>query len=103
MKTIEGNDAIQRMREVSKIPRGCFAIEFFTYNRTKETTNGLRKCDRAIARKALRSNTFQVNGDLLFAFKELSTGDNKMCYKHLIHKVGFPPYFEMMKVKWFKQ
>lgn len=101
MKSIKGNDAITRMRQVSKIPRGCFAVEFFTYNRTKGETSGIRTYSRAIARKALRSDTFDVNGDLYFTFTDLATGNNKMCYKHLINRVGFPPHFEMIKVNWF--
>ncbi|MDP2401052.1 MAG: hypothetical protein Q8M66_03660 [Actinomycetota bacterium] len=99
MKTIKGYDAIERMREVSKIPGGCFRIEFLTYNRVNVTTNGMRISERAKARKALPSETFDVDSDLYFAFTENESA-NKMCWKHLIRRVGFPPNFEMLKVNW---
>lgn len=100
MKTIKGYDAITRMREVSKIPGGCFRIEFLTYNRVKEQTNGVRLVERAIARKALSSETFTLDADLYFAFTDMQSNANKMCWKHLIRRVGFPPHFEMIKIKW---
>lgn len=102
MKTISGTEAIQMMRELSKLPNKHFSLIHFTYNRNKLNSTGKKYVERSVCRASLPEDTFEVSGDLYFPYKDLDSGENKMCWKILLRLVAFPPDFEFMKINWFK-
>ena len=104
MNTINGLDAINLMKEISKVPDGTFTIAFYPYNRTKgEASDQLRTIEGCKVRAQLPQEKWSVAGDNYFLFLD-KTGDHKSCYRILIRFVGFPSDgFKLRKVKWLNQ
>lgn len=101
VEEISRNEAIRRMRLVSKTKDGYFAMMHLTCNLKTGESGELRKVERARLREALRRETFQVDGDHYLPYTDLDINEPRMCFKVLIRWVGFPPDYRMMKVKLF--
>ena len=102
METIGVIDAIGMMREVSKLADGHFTIAFFKYNRTTgEASTKMQIRERCTTRAQLPQERFRIPSDNFFLFQD-EDGDPKTCYRVLIRFVGFPPEYNLIKVKWFK-
>lgn len=96
---ISGTRAIYLMREVSKANR-FFAIEFYTYNKTQQKCNGLRRINKAKLRNSLIKGQFKTNSDHYLTFYDLEEEQPKICWKWLIVAIKLPSN-EWTKVDWF--
>lgn len=101
MEIINGIDAIRMMQEICKLPDGDFTIAFFPYNRTKAVAiPTLQVREYSKVRAQLPQDRFQIPSDNYFLFED-KDGNPKTCYRVLLRFVGFPPDYELIKVKWF--
>jgi hypothetical protein len=98
---ISGANAVRRMRLCSRGQNVHFGLMHLTYDRSSNTTGGLRKVERARLRPALPKELFAVNGDHYLPYTDLDTGEKKMAWKKLIRKVAFPPHYQFISVCWF--
>ena len=100
-KTISGNEALRKARELKNIPGACFSLIHLTCNLKTKKCGETVKAERCRVRPALREDTFQLDGDLYFTYEDLNTGEPKMCFRKLMRYIGFPPDYELLKIDWF--
>lgn len=100
METIEGNEAIRRIREISK--GGYFSIMFYTCDRKREEGGELRKYNKCRVRPAEYNELAETNPDHFLYFTDIESGEARRCWKKLIRFVGFAPEYNMMKIDWYK-
>lgn len=100
MKTILGNEAIKKMREISK--GSFFSIMFLTCDRKREEGGEMRKYDKCKIRPAEYNELSETDPDHFLYFVEVDTGAQRRCWKKLIRYVGFAPDYEMIKIDWYK-
>lgn len=101
MNTIKGNEAIKRMREISK--GASFSIMFLTCDRKREEGGELRKYERCRTRTAEYNELADTHPDHYLYFTDIETGEARRCWKKLIRYVGFAPDYEMTKVDWYNK
>lgn len=99
METIKGNEAIKKMREISK--GSCFTILFYTCDRKREEGGELRKYERCRIRPAEYKELAETSPDHYLYFTDLETMANRRCWKKLIRYVGFAPDFALNKIDWY--
>jgi len=100
-KTISGNEAIRRARNLKYLPDGFFTLIHLTCNLKTRKCGELSKTERARVRPALREDTFQLDGDLYFTYEDIDTGEPRMCFRRLMRYIGFPPDYELLKINWY--
>ena len=100
---IDGNEAIQRMREISRGHNTHFMLLHLTYDRKTGSGGVFRKVERARLRTAMSDEAFSLPGEHYLPYTDLDTDEPKMCWRKLIRYVGFPPDYKLLKVDWFKR
>jgi len=100
-KTVSGNEAVRKARELKYIPGTTFTLIHLTCNLKTKKCGETVKTERTRVRPALKEDTFQMDGDLYFTYEDVDTGEPKMCFKCLMRYIGFPPDYELLKIDWF--
>lgn len=100
-KEIQGKEAMQLAREVSKIPDGTFSIAFYQYDRTTgKAIPHLRIEHGCKVRAQLPKDKWEVGGENYFLFTN-SKGEPKTCWRILIRFMAFPnDGFKLRKIRW---
>ena len=102
-KTIElnGIEAIQWAREISRVPQGDFIICFFPYSRSQGMAGEQMVVkERCKYRTQLPEECFNVDSKNFFLFED-QEGNPKMCYRILIRYMGFPQDgYKLHKINW---
>lgn len=102
-KTFEMNgiDALQWAREISKLPDGYFTLCFYPYSRSQGMAgDGLVVKERCKYRTQLPQDRFAVDSENYFLYTD-ENGNPKMCYRILIRYMGFPhDSFKLHKINW---
>lgn len=75
-------DALAMMRKLTKIGVP-FSIEFKTYSKKRNTTDGFRRVDRALLRPGLRADQSDLS-ETLIAFTEYPTEQPKFFHLQLL-------------------
>lgn len=101
MNVIKGNQAITRMREISK--GSFFSIMFLTCDRKRQEGGVLRKYEKCRIRPAEFNELVETDPDHFLHFTDVETGEAKQCWKKLIRYVGFAPDYEMIKIDWYNK
>lgn len=98
---MNGIDALQLAKEISKLPDGCFTIAFYPYSKSRARASAkLTVKARCKARTQLPEETFQIDSDNFFLFTD-EKGEPKTCYRILIRYMGFPhDNFKLHKINW---
>lgn len=98
---MNGIDALQLAKEISKLPDGCFTIAFYPYSRSRGRASAkLTVKERCKARTQLPEEAFQIDSDNFFLFSD-EKGEPKTCYRILIRYMGFPhDNFKLHKINW---
>ena len=98
---MDGINAMQWAREISKLPGGDFTLCFFPYSRSQGVAG-----DKLIVkphckyRTQLPQDRFTVNSENYFLFED-EHGEPKMCYRILIRYMGFPQDgYKLHKINW---
>lgn len=98
---MDGTNAMQWAREISKLPDGYFTVCFFQYNRTRQIAS-----DKLIVkvhckyRTQLPNERYSVDSENYFLFED-ENGEPKMCYRILIRYMGFPQDgYKLHKINW---
>jgi hypothetical protein len=102
--TINGYEALKRMRALRHSEDQSFIMHHQTWNEKKHQTNGIRIVKRCRLRPALPEDSMQPHPDLFQPYTDLNAAkinQNRMCRKRLIRYVAFPPDFILLKVDWF--
>jgi len=102
-KTISGNDAIRRARNLKYVPGASFILIHLTCNLKTKKYGEVSKTEHCRVRPALKEDTFQLDGDLYFTCEDMDTGEPKMCFKRLMRYIAFPPNYELLKIDWFNE
>ena len=98
---MSGTEAIQRMRELSKVPCALFKLVHLTYDRKRSKSNGKRIINKCVLRPSLPEDIFDVDSDHYLPYKDVENDKPGQCFKILIRFVGFPPDFALIKINWF--
>lgn len=102
-KTIEMNgiDAMQWAREISRVPQGDFTICFFPYSRIQGMAGEkMIVKEHCKYRTQLPEECFKVDSENFFLFED-QEGNPKMCYRILIRYMGFPQDgYKLHKINW---
>ena len=102
-KTIElnGIDAMQWAREISRVPQGDFTISFFPYARSQGMAGEQMVVkEHCKWRTQLPDECFKVDSENFFLFED-QEGNPKMCYRILIRYMGFPQDgYKLHKINW---
>ena len=102
-KTIEMNgiDAMQWAREISRMPQGDFALCFFPYSRSQGMAGEqIVIKEHCKYRTQLPEDRFAVDSENYFLFTD-GDGNPKMCYRILIRYMGFPQDgYKLHKINW---
>ncbi|WP_390892201.1 hypothetical protein [Prevotella pallens] len=98
---IDGINAMQWAREISKLPEGDFTLCFFPYSRSQgmagDTLTVKKHCKY---RTQLPQDRFSVDAENYFLFED-EDGNPKMCYRILIRYMGFPnDGYKLHKINW---
>ncbi len=98
---MNGIDALQWAREISKLPGGHFTLCFFPYSRSRGLASGKMVVKEGCTyRRQLPDERFAVDGENYFLFTDVN-GEPKMCYRILIRYMGFPnDGFKLHKINW---
>ncbi len=98
---LNGLEALDLAREISKLPDGCFSIAFYPYSKSKGVASKkLQVRERCKFRAQLPKERFQVDSNNYFLFSD-ENGEPKTCYRILIRYMGFPhDNFKLHKIKW---
>lgn len=98
---MDGINAMQWAREISKLPKGDFTLCFFPYSRSQGVAG-----DKLIVkphckyRTQLPQDRFGVDSENYFLFED-EHGEPKMCYRILIRYMGFPQDgYKLHKINW---
>lgn len=102
-KTVEMNgiNAMQWAREISKLPQGNFTLCFFPYSRAQGLAgDGLVVKKHCKYRTQLPEDRFAVDSENYFLFED-EHGEPRMCYRILIRYMGFPQDgYKLHKINW---
>lgn len=98
---MNGIDAMQWAREISKLPCGNFTLCFFPYSRVRGmASEQLVVKERCRYRTQLPQDRFSVDGENYFLFED-ADGEPKICYRILIRYMGFPQDgYKLHKINW---
>ncbi|MBQ7143487.1 MAG: hypothetical protein IJR84_10615 [Bacteroidaceae bacterium] len=98
---LDGINALQWAREISKLPDGYFTVAFFPYSRQRqEASSTLVVKEHCKYRKQLPQERFAVDGENYFLFTD-ANGEPRMCYRILIRYMAFPnDGFKLHKISW---
>ncbi|WP_273165499.1 hypothetical protein [Hoylesella saccharolytica] len=98
---MNGIDAMQWAREISKLPNGKFTLCFFPYSRSRGVAGDeLMVKEGCKFRARLPEDVFAVDSENYFLFTD-QDGEPKMCYRILIRYMGFPQDgFKLHKINW---
>jgi hypothetical protein len=104
MQSINGYDALKRMRSMRYSDDFFFVMHHITYNDRRRETDGMRIVKRCRLRPSLPEESMLPHPDLFQPYTDLDAAkinQNRMCRKRCIRYVAFPPDFELLKVDWF--
>lgn len=98
---MDGIDALQWAREISKLPDGDFTLCFYPYSRSKGlASDRLVVKEHCKYRRQLPEDKFSVESENYFLFTD-ENGEAKMCYRILIRYMGFPQDgYKLHKINW---
>lgn len=98
---MDGIDAMQWAREISKLPQGDFTLCFFPYSKAMGMAgDGLVVKAHCKYRTQLPQERFAVDSENYFLFTD-GNGEPKMCYRILIRYMGFPQDgYKLHKINW---
>lgn len=103
--SITGTEAIALMRRISKEMHQPFALHHQTFDDKTGVSNGMRVVKKCMLRQSLPGDIFQKGtSDLYLPYLDMDlpkSNQHRMCRKHLIRYVAFPPHNELLKVDWF--
>ena len=87
---LNGINAMQWAREISRLPQGDFTLCFFPYSRSQGMAgDGLVVKEHCRYRTQLPEDRFTVDSENYFLFED-EHGDPRMCYRILIRYMCFP-------------
>jgi len=104
MDTINGFEALKRMRALRHSKDFYFKIKHLTWNERRRQTDGIRVVNACRLRPALPDESMKPHPDLFQPYTDLNESKanaNRMCRKRLIREVAFAPDFIWLKVDWF--
>ena len=104
MDSINGFEALKRMRALRHSEDLFFTMHHLTYNERRQQTDGIRVVRRCRLRASLPEDSMKPHPDLFQPYTDLQQpkiDQNRMCRKRHIRFVAFPPDFKLMKVDWF--
>jgi hypothetical protein len=104
VNTINGFEALTRMRALRHSSDFFFTLHHLTWNERRGETDGIRVIRRCRLRPALPDDSMLPHPDLFLPYTDLDASkanQNRMCRKRLVRYVAFPPDFELLKVDWF--
>jgi hypothetical protein len=101
--TISGTEAIRRARNLKYVPGAAFTLIHLTCNLKTKKCGEVSKTEHYRIRRVLNEDTFQLDGDLYFTYEDVDTGEPKMCFKHLMRYIAFPPDYQLLKIDWFNE
>lgn len=98
---MNGINALQLAKEISKLPDGCFTIAFYPYSKARNRASAkLTVKEQCKARTQLPEERFQIDSENFFLFSDKG-GAPKTCYRILIRYMGFPhDNFKLHKINW---
>ena len=98
---MNGIDAMQWAREISRVPQGDFTICFFPYARSQGMAGEQMVVkEHCKYRTQLPDECFNVDSENYFLFED-QNGNPKMCYRILIRYMGFPQDgYKLHKINW---
>ncbi len=98
---LNGINALQWAREISKLPEGHFTIAFFPYSRNRRQASArIVVKEHCKYRTQLPKERFEVDGENYFLFTD-GDGRPRMCYRILIRYMAFPnDGFKLHKISW---
>ena len=98
---IDGIEAIQWAKEISKIPDGVFTVAFFSYSSQRRmSSDKLTVKEGCKMRAQMPNEKIEIDSDNLFLFTD-GKGQPRMCYRYLIRFMAFPNGgFKMHKINW---
>ncbi len=98
---LNGINAMQWAREISRLPQGDFTLCFFPYSRSQGMAgDGLVVKKHCRYRTQLPEDRFTVDSENYFLFED-EHGDPRMCYRILIRYMGFPQDgYKLHKINW---
>lgn len=98
---LNGIDAMQWAREISRVPQGDFTICFFPYSRSQGMAGEQMVVkEHCKYRTQLPEERFKVDSENYFLFED-QEGNPKMCYRILIRYMGFPQDgYKLHKINW---
>ena len=102
-KTISGVEAIRRARNLKYVPDAVFTLIHLTCNFKTGRFGETVKHERCRVRPSIKEDTFEMDGDMYFPYEETDTGEPRMCFKRLMRFIGFPPNYELIKIKWYDE
>jgi|GEM_PF-1954204 len=103
MTTINGYEALARMRALRHSDDFFFIMQHLTWQERRCQTDGIRVVRRCRLRPALPDDSMEPHPDLFLPYTDLDAAkvnQNRICRKRLVRYVAFPPEFEMLKVDW---
>ncbi|MBN1989373.1 MAG: hypothetical protein JW783_08260 [Bacteroidales bacterium] len=98
---ISGSAAIERMRNLKKVPNATFGLIFITCDLNRKEHGQIRKYERCRLRAAMVDEALAVSSDHYLYFEDMDTEQPRQCFKKLVRWVCFPPSNEWLKVNWF--
>jgi len=98
---MNGIDALQWARELSKLPKGDFTLCFFPYSRSKGRAKAeLQVREHCKYRTQLPDERFAVAPENYLLFTD-AEGNPKMCYRILVRYMAFPnDGYKLHKINW---
>jgi hypothetical protein len=98
---MNGIDALQWARELSKLPQGDFTLCFFPYSRSRgEAGDKLLVREHCKYRTQLPEECFAASAENYLLFND-ADGNPKMCYRILVRYMAFPnDGYKLHKINW---
>lgn len=98
---MDGIDALQWARELSKLPNGDFTLCFFPYSRSRGKAGAdLQVKEHCKYRTQLPEERFAAASENYLLFTD-ADGVPKMCYRILIRYMAFPnDGYKLHKINW---
>ena len=98
---MDGVNAMQWAREISRMPDGDFTFCFLAHSRSQgKAGDSLVVKEHCKHRTQLPQDKFAVDSENYFLFED-ENGEPRMCYRILIRYMGFPQDgYKLHKINW---
>lgn len=98
---LDGINAMQWARELSKLPKGDFTLVFFPYSRKRDEASDVPVIrEHCKWRTQMPQEKIDINSDNLLLFTD-GNGQPRMCYRILIRYMAFShDGYKLHKINW---